>query len=55
MSIKPVEQAQIETEAQDLDSSITILDDELLTSVTGGCIPNCGGGGFVTTPFINCA
>jgi hypothetical protein len=55
MSMKSNEPIELETEAQDLDSSITILDDDLLTSVAGGCTPNCGGGGFITTPFISCA
>lgn len=41
---------------EELENTIEALDDDALTSVAGGCIPNCGGGGggFGTTPDFSC-
>jgi hypothetical protein len=40
---------------EELENTIETLEDDVLTSVAGGCIPNCGGGGQgPTTIFASC-
>lgn len=37
------------------DNGIAGLDDDMLQSVSGGCVPSCGGGGgFGSTPDFSC-
>ena len=37
------------------DENIQALEDDMLVSVAGGCVPNCGGGGGTTNVLLSCA
>ena len=45
---------ELENINEELENAIETLEDDTLSSVAGGCVPNCGGNGL-TTPRNSCS
>jgi hypothetical protein len=43
---------ELENINEELENAIETLEDDTLSSVAGGCVPNCGNG--FTTPLNSC-